>query len=204
MQSFIKARLNKDNFWNLMFFLGMISGFGIAWLIVSFSEDKFPTSASIVCWITIIGVPWFVKRNSAITFDKEKKQFLNRNNEELNSRAPNFFLLIFLTGGLTALTGLVLDSARDSINDSITFAIICTIPILIPTLYCILKNLPIAVYFKKETWIGDGTIESYSSSDNWRSNSHHFSSAKKTSSSKESLITSPRYRYLSCNIFHKR
>ena len=202
MNNFIRERLNKDNFWNLMFFLGMIFGFGIAWLIVVLSEDTLPASSSIVCWITIIAIPWLVKRNSFITFDKEKKQLLNRNNEELNSRIPNFFLLIVLIAGLTPLTGLVLDSAKDNINDAIASAIICVIPLLIPTLYCILKNIPIAVYFKKETWIGDGTDTYDSSDDNSKNNAHHLSNIH--SNNEESILTSPRYASLSCNIYHRK
>ena len=202
MRNFIKARLNKDNFWNLMFFFGMISGFSVAWLICSLADKHFPASASIVCWITIIGVPWFVKNNSCITFDKQKKQFLNRNNEELNNRVPNFFFLVVLTGGLTALTGLVLDGAKDSVDDNIGVAIVAMMPLLIPTIYCILKNCPIAVYFKKETWIGDGTAASYSADHRSGYNPHQ--STQRTHTRPESIVTSPRYRYLSCNIYHRK
>ena len=53
MQSFIKARLNKDNFWNVMFFFGMFAGISAA----------FATNVMILSWITIVGVIWFVKRN---------------------------------------------------------------------------------------------------------------------------------------------
>ena len=164
--SFLQSRLNKDNFWNVMFFVGINFGFGIASLIISLTNNN--TFFSIVMWIVILTVPYIIKRNSSITFDKEKLQFLNRNNEVLNDRAPNFFLLVVLTGGLTALTGLVLDGAKGSINNSIAFSIFAIMPTLIPTVYCILKNFPIAVYFKKEAYIGDGTARSYSSSETSR------------------------------------
>jgi hypothetical protein len=59
---FIDSRMNKDNFWNLMFWLGMFLGFGASELIAQ------PISG-IICWIAIIGMPYLVKRNADITFD---------------------------------------------------------------------------------------------------------------------------------------
>lgn len=72
-KGFIRSRMNKDNFWNLMFFVGLNFGFGISYLIISLAENgKYPISASMVFWLTILGVPYLVKRNSGITFDQEK------------------------------------------------------------------------------------------------------------------------------------
>ena len=45
-------------------------------------------------------------------------------------------------------------------------------------MYCIIKNFPIAVYFKKEAWIAERCAEPYSSSDNWRNSQHHFSTTE--------------------------
>ena len=209
--SFLQSRLNKDNFWNLMFFVGMNFGFGIAALIMVMANNN--TLSSIAMWVTILLVPYIVKKNCHITFDKEKLQFLNRNNEVLNDRAPNFFLLIVLTGGLTALTGLILDGAKDSINDFFAFSIIAIMPTLIPTVYCILKNYPIAVYFKKEAYIGDGTARSFSTESY---NGHNANNSYKhvgtmsrahnhsSMSSPRNLYYNPSYRSYSGNAWNNK
>ena len=77
--SFLQSRLNKDNFWNVMFFVGINFGFGIASLIISLTNNN--TFFSIVMWIVILTVPYIIKRNSSITFDKEKLQFLKTNKD---------------------------------------------------------------------------------------------------------------------------
>ena len=157
--SFLQSRLNKDNFWNVMFFVFTVLG----WKLTFFLNDKH--LSFITSWATILLVPYIVKKNSLVTFDKEKLQFLNRNNEVLTDRAPNFFLLVVLTIGLTALVGLLSDGVKHSSGFNIYSTIFGMIPVLVPTMYCILKNYPIAVYFKKEAYIGDGTARSYSSNE---------------------------------------
>lgn len=160
--SFLQSRLNKDNFWNLMFFVGMNFGFGIAALVMTLTNNN--TFFSIAMWVVILIVPYIIKKNSLVTFDKESLQFFNRNNEALTDRAPNFFLLLIVTFAGGGFTAFILASLKDFINPSIFPAIFTVVLIFVPTMYCILKNYPIAVYFKKEAYIGDGTARSYVSS----------------------------------------
>lgn len=206
--TFLQSRLNKDNFWNIMFFVGMGIGFLIAYIIVLLaSTNKFPAAASIVCWLTILGVPYIVKKNSGLTFDKEKLQFFDRNNEVLNDRCPNFFLMIIFTVAGSALTALMLDSLKNIISHSIAMIIFGMMPLLIPTLYCILKNFPIAVYFRKETYIGDGTARSYSSG-NTSSDRHKthspFSNHVSQLNSPFNQVHNPIHRHLATNIYYRK
>ncbi len=191
--SFLQSRLNKDNFWNLMFFVFTVLG----WKLAFFLNDKY--LSFITSWTTILLVPYIVKRNSNITFDKEKLQFLNRNNEVLNDRAPNFFLLVILTIGLTAWVGLLSDGASHTSSFNIYSAIFGIIPVLVPTMYCILKNFPIAVYFKKEAYVGDGTAKSYSGSHN-ETSMHHTNSILSLSRLRNSPINS----WHSTNIYNRK
>lgn len=191
MRNFIRERLNKDNLGNLIFSLGMFTGIAIA----------FATDIMILSWVTIIGVPWFVRRKSLITFDKEKLEFTTSCGNKIKKSGAEFIILIFVSFGTMALVGLILDALK--VKDSpLMLVSMLSIILFIPILYCVVRNFPIAVYFKKEAWGGDGIIEPYSSSENSRNNSHHLSNASNTQY--ESLITSPRYRDLSCNIFHNR
>ena len=182
---FIASRMNKDNFWNLMFWLGMFLGFASATLI-----DKQPISG-IIGVVTLFGMPYLVKRNADITFDKMEQgapMFIINGNKIVNATGIGFVALLVVSLPITA----VLTGAKSKLAILFVFW-------FIPTLYCILRNLPIAVYFKKEAWVGDGTVSCSSNS----RDRHHFSTTK-THSRKESIVTSPRYRYLSCNIYNRR
>ena len=191
MRSFIKARLNKDNFWNLMFCLLMFAGVAIA----------FATDTMILSWITIIGVVWLEKTKSEITFNKDNLEFVINGNKRIKTSGKEFILLMFVSFGFMALIGLILDSL--TIDDSpILLAAMMGLLIFLPVLYCILRNLPIAVYFKKEAWITEGGTESYSSSEDWRNSQHHLSNTH--SNIQESILTSPRYISHSCNIYHHK
>lgn len=182
---FIASRMNKDNFWNLMFWLGMFLGFTSAALI-----DKQPISG-IIGVVTLFGMPYLVKRNTEVSFDKLEQgtpMFIINGNKRVNATGIGFVALLVVSLPITA----VLTGAKSKLAILFVFW-------FIPTLYCILRNLPIAVYFKKEAWVGDGTVSCSSNS----RDRHHFSTTK-THSRKESIVTSPRYRYLSCNIYNRR
>lgn len=184
-ERFITARMNKDNFWNLMFWLGMFLGFGSAAVI-----DKQPISG-IMGLTTLVGITYLVKKNSSIIFDRYEQNspiFKVNGNKEVNATCIGFVALLAASLPITALV----TGAKSKLTILFVFW-------SIPALYCILRNIPIAVYFKKEALVGDGTV---SSSGNSR-NRHHFSTAN-THSRKESIVTSPRYRYLSCNIYHRK
>jgi hypothetical protein len=208
---FIAARINKDNFWNLMFWLGMFGGISIAFI----------TKFMILSWVTIIGIIWLVKKNSNITFeglDNGTPTFLVNGNKKLKATGIGFVALMVTSFFVTALF-------RAETVISMLFGLWS-----IPPLYCILKNIPIAVYFKKEAWIDDGTssysyshyfpstsrhasspfIGRSSSISSSRATSYHSGSYSSSSSrsaasySRESIITSPIHRSFSSNIHHRK
>jgi hypothetical protein len=198
-----------------MFFVGMNLGFGIAGLIMTLTNNN--TLFSIAMWVVILTVPYIIKKNSLVTFDKESLQFFNRNNEALTDRAPNFFLLLIVTFAGGGFTAFILASLKDFINPSIfpaIFPAIFTVVfIFVPTMYCILKNYPIAVYFKKEAYIGDGTARSFSTESY---NGHNANNSYKhvgtmsrahnhsSMSSPRNLYYNPSYRSYSGNIWNNK
>lgn len=198
---FIASRMNKDNFWNLVYFVGMFSGISTA----------FMTKFMILSWITIIGIIWLVKRNADVTFDKMEQDtpmFIINGNKRVNVTCIGFIGLLIISFGLVVgLLALIEFIVSDilKITDTPILLDVMSMSLLIslPALLCILKNIPIAVYFKKEAWIRKYTSGSYGSGDHWNYNSHHNSSMH-SSRQRESIVTSPRYRYLSCNIYHRK
>lgn len=195
MQSFIKARLNKDNFWNLMFFLTFFIELSIGYA----TPQPF---GGVIFWFAIIVAILLIKHNSHLTFDKEKLEFTTSQGNKIQKAGLLFIWLLIISFFLSAgIVGLITEwfSIKHLLLEQFLFAFFFT---LLPSLYCIIRNFPIAVYFKKEAWVGDGTIQAHNFSEHNRNNSHHLSDIH--SNSRESLITSPRYRYLSCNIHHNR
>ena len=190
---FIASRMNKDNFWNLVYFVGMFSGISIAFI----------TKFMILSWITIIGFIWLVKRNADVTFDKMEQgapMFIINGNKRVNATGIGFVGLLIVSFGLVVgllalIEFIVLDILK--INETPILLNIMSMSLLfsLPALYCILKNLPIAVYFKKEAWVGDGTVK-YG-----RDNSK---TRPSTGNDSISFAHDYAYRHLSCNIYNRR
>ena len=191
--SFIASRMNKDNFWNLLYFVGMFSGISIAFI----------TKFMILSWITIIGFIWLVKRNADVTFDKMEQgtpTFIINGNKRVNVTGIGFIGLLIVSFGLVVgLLALIRFIVSDilKISDIPIVLTIMSMSLLVslPALYCILRNLPIAVYFKKEAWVGDGTV-TYG-----RDNRKIRPSTRNDSIS---FAHDYAYRHLSCNLYNRR
>ena len=162
-EGFIASRINKDNFWNLVYFVGMFSGISIAFI----------TKFMILSWITIIGIIWLVKRNTNVIFDRYEQNspiFMVNGNKEVNATCIGFVGLLIVSSGLVVgllalIEFIVLDILKISAIPIVLDLIIMSLLISLPALYCILRNIPIAVYFKKEAWVGDGTVSSCNDDD---------------------------------------
>ena len=191
---FIASRMNKDNFWNLLYFVGMFSGISIAFI----------TKFMILSWITIIGFIWLVKRNADVTFDKMEQGapiFIINGNKRVNATGIGFVGLLIVSFGLVVgLLALIRFIVSDilKISDIPIVLTMMSVSLLIslPALYCILRNLPIAVYFKKEAWVGDGTVSSCNNNDRMTRPS--------TTNDSLSFAHDYAYRHLSCNIYNRR
>ena len=188
MSDFINNRLNKDNFWNVMFFAILVGGVGIA----------FATKIMVLSWFAIAGSIWIVKSNSSIIFDKEKLEFVINDSKRVKASGAEFIILMFASFGVIAIIGFILDGLK--IDDSpLLLAAMMSLLVLLPVLYCIFRNLPISIYFKKEAWVGNGKT-TYGSI----GSSNPFHNTDTNAHNNRSIVTDPSYRYLSCNIYNKR
>lgn len=103
--------------------------------------------------------------------------------------------MLALTIGLTALCCFILDKLKDSINDSVARAFFVMMITFVPTLYCILKNFPIAAYFKKEVWATD---------DDANSKTSHGSKHRESMLSIKNMSFNPINSWYSGNIHHRK
>lgn len=190
---FIASRMNKDNFWNLMFWLlpsGVI-------FLVQLLVDIVP-GGNILLFASMILSPYLISKLNAVEY-RNNEFHSNSTNRKLGTYDPKYLgFILWLAIPFSAFWILLLHSKMRQLDEN--FAVYNLIFWFVPVMYFILRDLPISIIFNKITWTkGDGTV---SSSGNSR-NRHHFSTAN-THSRKESIVTSPRYRYLSCNIYHRK
>jgi len=75
----------------------------------------------------------------------------------------------------------------------------------VPTMYFILKNLPIAIIFNKTAWTkGAGNFVFNSLSDNWRNSPHHHDSTIESFMHPNNAYRDPRNCFLQGNIYHRK
>ena len=186
MRDFINARINKDNFWNLIFatllFVGMSLGFII--------KQPF---GWIICFIMTTAAIALVKYNCHLTFDKEKIEFTTSQGLKIQKAGVLFIWLFiisfFLAGGVVNLI-----SEATNIEEAYLITTLFSFFFsLFPSLYCILRNFPISVYFKKEAWIGNGQGSYGSVGSDGISSNNLFNDSTRTSIS---------YDYLPNNVWH--
>ncbi|WP_375331690.1 hypothetical protein [Candidatus Tisiphia endosymbiont of Temnostethus pusillus] len=145
--NWIKSRLNKDNFWNLMFWWGMSFG-----LFLSVFLDEYKYVSNALFWITILLVPYLVAKYNKVKYT-EDKMFLNSQGQNLMNRLPKqLFWIIIAMIAVVALTGSILDAHWKEVNDFIAFPLLFSIFLFVPTLYFIYKNCPISILFNKNAW----------------------------------------------------
>lgn len=75
MHNFITARLNKDNFWNVMFFLLFFIS-----LLLGYSVPQ--PVGSILALLLLTGAIVLVRINCPLTFDKDKLEFTTSSGKE--------------------------------------------------------------------------------------------------------------------------
>ena len=186
---FIASRLNRDNFWNVVFAFLLF----LAWTAGLVIPQPF---GGIIFWLTLPGAILLLKCTSYLTFDKEKLEFTTSNGTKIRKGGlfviPLFIISFFLSAGISGvITGWA--NISSSVLELLLFALIFS---LLPSLYCILRNFPISVYFHKNAWYVEGA-NTYSSNSN---HSKHHESLLSTNQ----LINNPINNWYSGNIFHKK
>lgn len=147
-KGFIEARLSKDNFWNLMFAIGMTFGFVTAF---EFGRE-YSTTAFLVSWSTILGIPLLVRKYTTVSFTTAKT-FLNSQGEDISSRIPKTLVwLIVFTIGVTALTGNIIDNHGKNLPEIVSSLLIFFALFFSFSSYFILINCPISVLFNLDVW----------------------------------------------------
>lgn len=180
---FVKDRLNRDNFWTLMFWVGIAVGLALA-------LNLSPKAGGVIFWVTMIFIPWLIKRKHGMKLDK-KKHFLNSEGKSLKKKYPkNIYGMLLLSAFSFPLFGLLLDEIAKGVD--IPDGLLVSFPVFVLVLYFIMINCPISILFYRSAW-SKNILGEYPTSD-----VKHNSS----SSTSRSYTTDPAYRSLSSNVFH--
>jgi hypothetical protein len=193
--NFVKSRLNKDNFWNLMFWLGMTS---FTVLGEYFSNIKL-LEYSFFCFAGL-GVPLIIKQVQDVKFDK-KYGFFNNNGRSLGSAKDCITEQLLFVIVLSMFLILHPSSAGIKLGFvGLNWSILC----LNITLYFIYKNCPISVIFNLN-------IFERMSAEEAQALTKTISAMHRPSSQLPfpDFINDIRYNHMSCNIhnyhhFHRR
>ena len=122
--------VNKDNFWNFIFALGMILG-----------------SVTIGFVFSLILMVLILKYFSKVTFI-DRKVFNSQGKElSLEKQTPSAVFVILTTVASTVWISMHFSSYLNSLPNTLSAAIIISCFISIPTLFFILKNCPISILF---------------------------------------------------------
>ncbi|MGV2433260.1 MAG UNVERIFIED_CONTAM: hypothetical protein LVQ98_08450 [Rickettsiaceae bacterium] len=222
-ENFFKSRKSKDNKWNLKFFIYTIAVLLVTEIIVKLIYPK----AAIFIMIPEIILAIVIAKNInpvehpydgySLNTDLYKAKLGNRifKKKDLN----NVVLLIMFA----VVTLLVLDlekTFRNTLSNEANITFCAAWILMFPTLYCMIKNLPLTMFLHKDTWEFTYDISQESSThtntkifSSSNSTLHQPSSSTRSSSYKtsESLMSSsnmrsnPINRNLPGNIFnHKR
>jgi len=215
MRDFINARLNKDNLFNGLFFLLFFMSLALGYIVPQ------PLGV-ILALVMFASAVLLVKVGSPLTFDKEKMEFTTSIGKKTKHIGLVFFFLVVASAFLGAVIATPICDTFNITGGVFEHLIISFFTALFAGLYCVIRNLPIAVYFKKEAWTsleltGGSSYSGFkhaSSNSNSFASSHHRTSSMQTSayssshksysgSSRGSIITSPTNRAYSSNIFNR-
>lgn len=196
--NWFKSRCTHDNFWNLVFWLGMTIGFFITFL---FGEQH-PNAAFISSWSTLIGVPFIVVKGSKVTFTKEEG-FFDSKGVSLIGRYPiGFGWMLPASLGVLAIIGSFIDSHAEKISDEISTLLIFGTFFFVNTIYFIHKNCPIAIIFNRHIWLSK--IPGVPDRGHYVAPSSSSGVNGYTSLSPNSWYTDPCHRHLSGPIHHRK
>ena len=163
MQDFIKTRLNKDNFWNLMFLILP----SIPIFIVQEAMHLIPGGIFLLL-ATVILSPYLVSRAHRV----EYKDDMFRSTATKRALCPympeTVVFVLWSAIPFTVFCILFIHNKKPSLDENL--AVYNLIFWFVPTVYFILKNLPISMIFNKKAWIQEKN-ETHSS-DISRSRSH--------------------------------
>ena len=148
-KTFWDSRMNKSNFWNLMFGVGFILGMGLFFILALGNASPLPPYAFIIFWTTLIGIPIIVRHFSKVTFTDGKFLTIEGRELDIPNQLPNGFFIVVTTIGMVILIETILHKFPRMHGNAIVNLIVSPIFVISLifnfVLFFILKNCPISI-----------------------------------------------------------
>lgn len=196
---FIKLRLNKDNFWNLMFFVATASGIMLSEWLMAIPEVSLVGLLTLITSLTF--VPWLMISLNSVSW-VGGRVFVNKQGQVINTKLLKWLLLVFpaVAGSIVVVPDFLEILFSSQTLDRFIITLVFTSFFIAPVLFFILINCPISILFNRNSYRPSVNGMKFQQSN---FGSHRYSSPTSSPTPWEKS-TSPRYAYLGCNINNHR
>jgi len=142
---FIASRLNRDNFWNIVFLSVTTFSVGVAQLLM----DLIP-GGIILLFLTLVLAPYLITKANPLIY-KDKIFHSLATNRAIASALPQATgFILFLSIPFTIFWVLFIHDKYPHLDENM--AVYNAVFWFIPTIYFIIKNYPISMLFYKNAW----------------------------------------------------
>lgn len=150
-QGFIRSRMNKDNLFNLLFWVLVVAVTGTAELLLKMIFFVLVLPLALTVFLLAV---YLVAKLNPVTFENDLYTSKSGRSFKQGSFWKGQYLMFLAIANFIAIFAFFI---LKGIALLVPFVTTFTGGILlIPILYCILKNIPVTVYFKKEAWFIEG------------------------------------------------
>lgn len=197
IMGFIKVRLNKDNFWNLMFLVATTLSIMLSELLSSLPNLSLLGLVTLIISLTF--VPWLMIFLNRVCWIEDSKMFVSKQGRVINTKPLKFSLLVFpaIAGSVVVVPDFLETLFSSNTLDRFIITLVFVSFFIAPVLFFILINCPISILFNKNCYrFSAGGVKFEQS----RFVNHGFQVQKML----QEQYTSPSYACLSYNIHHRR
>jgi hypothetical protein len=188
--------MNKDNFWNLMFFFVNAVCIFLSQLVA----DMIPIGKGLFLAVTTIAVPYLLFKFNKVTFQGDK---IHTSNGRIISKLKPENIWFVVWGAFT-FSKFVLDNLLNRMGISFDLYNIISFWFIL-TLYFIVINYPINLLFNKKAFVPQSNIRSRHNKYSDIHSSNHFNDRNNSGVlSLHRLTTDPINSWHSSNIYHHR
>jgi hypothetical protein len=148
---FIKSRLNKDNFWNLMFLVATASGIMLSEWLMAIPEVSLVGLLTLITSLTF--VPWLMISLNSVSW-VGGKAFVSKQGRLINTKPLKWLLLVFpaIAGSIVVVPDFLEILFSSDALDRFIITLVFTSFLIAPVLFFILINCPISILFNRNSY----------------------------------------------------
>ncbi|WP_323739300.1 hypothetical protein [Candidatus Trichorickettsia mobilis] len=149
---FIRSRLNRDNFWNLMFLVATASGIMLSEWLTAMPNLSLLGLVTLITSLTF--VPWLMISLNRVTWIEDDKTFVSKQGRVINTKSLKWLLLVFpaIAGSIVVVPNFLETLFSSNTLDRFIITLVFVSFFIAPVLFFILINCPISILFNKNIY----------------------------------------------------